>query len=140
MPISIQLSAGLLTAEGARQVFPRVARALLEVHGLAGNAFMEPNVIGHVTVSPEATTYAGGEAQSLAVVAVTVPALTFPTPEVRQAFVQRVTDIIDELKAGDHPRSRTFVHVTHAVDGTWGIGGKAYTNAELGAAIAGAAR
>jgi phenylpyruvate tautomerase PptA (4-oxalocrotonate tautomerase family) len=50
--------------------------------------------------------------------------------------VQRVTDVIDELKAAQHPRERTFVSVTYAVDGAWGIAGKAYSNAELGAAIA----
>ncbi len=137
MPLLIQLTEGLLTAQGERDVFPRVARALLEVHGLEGNAFMTPNVIGHVVVSPVSTSYVGGEPASLAVVEVKVPSLTFPTREVQQAFVKRVTDIIDELKAGDHPRARTFVNVTYAVDGSWGIGGKAYSNAELGAAIAG---
>jgi len=44
--------------------------------------------------------------------------------------------VIDELKAGDRPRTRTFVSVTYAVDGAWGIAGKAYSNADLGAAIA----
>lgn len=138
MPISIQLSPGLLTRHGEGQVFARVAAALLAVHGLEDNPFMTPNVIGHVTVFPAGASYAGGTAQSLAVVEVKVPAVTFPTREVQQAFVAQVTDIIDELRAGDHPRARTFVNVTYAVDGTWGIGGKAYTNAELGGAIAGA--
>jgi phenylpyruvate tautomerase PptA (4-oxalocrotonate tautomerase family) len=136
MPILIQLSEGLLTPEGERAVFPRIARALLDVHGLADNAFMTPNVIGHVVVSPAGASYAGGKAQSLAVVEVKVPSVTFPTAEVKEAFVRKVTDIIDDLRAGDHPRARTFVNVTYAVDGTWGIGGKAYTNADLGQAIA----
>ncbi|MDB4990240.1 MAG: hypothetical protein JWN04_5418, partial [Myxococcaceae bacterium] len=129
----------LLTPEGERDVFSRVAKVLLEVHGLTGNSFMTPNVIGHLAITPEAISYAGGEPTSLAVIEVKAPGITFPTREVQQAFVSRVTDIIDELKAGDHPRSRTFVNVTHALDGTWGIGGKAYTNAELGRAIESAA-
>ncbi len=140
MPISIQLSPHLLTPDGERDVFSRVADALLSVHGLDGNRFMEPNVIGHVTVFPEGSSYAGKKAQSLAVVEVKVPSVTFPNREVQQAFVAKVTDIIDELKAGAHPRERTFVNVTYAVDGTWGIGGKAYTNEELGGAIAGGDR
>jgi len=65
-----------------------------------------------------------------------VPSVTFPNRQVQQAFVERVTDVIDELKAGEHPRTRTFVSVTYAVDGAWGIAGKAYSNADLGAAIA----
>lgn len=137
MPIAIQLSPGLLTNEGQRSVFSRIAAILLEVHGLEGNKFMTPNVVGHVTVLPEGASYAEGTAQSLALIEVKVPAITFPNADVQRAFVSRVTDVIDELKAGHHPRSRTFVSVTYAVDGTWGIGGKAYTNAELGTAIAG---
>lgn len=136
MPITIQLTPGLLTPHGERAVFPRVAHALLDVHGLAGNAFMAANVIGHVEMLPEGAAYADGKPQSLAVVEVKVPSITFPNREVRQAFVGRVTDIIDELKAGSHPRNRTFVNVTHALDGAWGIAGKAYTNADLAAAIA----
>ncbi len=83
--------------------------------------------------------HVGGKPQSLAIVEVKVPAITFPNAEVKQAFVGAVTDIIDRLKAGSHWRDRIFVNVTYAVDGTWGIGGKAYSNAELAAAIAEAA-
>jgi hypothetical protein len=135
MPLLIQVSAGLLTPKGEREVFARVAQALLDVHGLSGNKFMRPNVIGHLTVYPEGTSFVEDRPQSLAVIEVKVPAITFGTREVQQAFVARVTDIIDELKAGPHPRARTFVNVTYAVDGAWGIGGKAYSNAELGEAV-----
>ena len=139
MPISIQVTEGLLTPEGERAVFPLVAEALLMAHGLSGNRFMTPNVIGHLVVSPESGSYVGGKPQSLAIVEVKVPPITFPNAEVKQAFVGTVTDIIDRLKAGSHTRDRTFVNVTYTVDGTWGIGGKAYSNADLGAAIAQAA-
>ncbi|SOE95489.1 hypothetical protein SAMN05414139_08368 [Burkholderia sp. D7] len=135
MPISIQVTEGLLTREGEREVFPLVADALLRAHGLSGNRFMTPNVIGHLTVSPESGSYVGGKPQSLAIVEVKVPSTTFPNAEVKQAFVGAVTDIVDRLKGGTHPRDRTFVNVTYAVDGAWGIGGKAYSNAEIGEAI-----
>jgi phenylpyruvate tautomerase PptA (4-oxalocrotonate tautomerase family) len=135
MPISVQVTKGLLTPTGEREVFPLVADALLKVHGLSGNRFMTPNVIGHVVVSTESESYVGGKPQSLAIVEVKVPGITFPNAEVKQGFVTAVTDIVDRLKAGSHPRERTFVNVSHAVDGTWGIGGKAYSNAELAAEI-----
>jgi phenylpyruvate tautomerase PptA (4-oxalocrotonate tautomerase family) len=96
---------------------------------------MTPNVIGHLVVSEQSTSYVGGKPQSLAIVEVKVPSITFPTDEVKQTFVSAVTDIIDRHKAGSHPRERTFVNVTYALDGTWGIGGKAYSNAELKVAI-----
>src|SRR4051812_23718821 len=97
MPISIQLSPGLLTHEGQRTVFSRIAAVLLDVHGLHGNKFMTPNVIGHVTVFPEGASYVDGTPQSLAVIEVKVPSVTFVNPAVQQAFVERVTDVIDEL-------------------------------------------
>ena len=34
-----------------------------------------------------------------------------------------------------HDGERIFVNMVYAVDGLWGIGGKAYTNAELGEAV-----
>jgi phenylpyruvate tautomerase PptA (4-oxalocrotonate tautomerase family) len=135
MPITVQVTQGLLTPQGQRKVLPLISDALLRAHGLSGNTFMTPNVIGHLLVSAESESYAGGKPQSLAVIEVKVPAVTFATPQISQLFIGEVTDIIDQYKAGAHPRERTFVNVTYAVDGTWGIGGKAYTNDELGAAI-----
>jgi phenylpyruvate tautomerase PptA (4-oxalocrotonate tautomerase family) len=135
MPILVEVSKGLLTDEGEREVFPKIAAALLEAHGLTGNAFMAPNVIGHLSVKPESECFVGGKPQSLAVIEVTVPAITFPNGQVAQKFIGDVTDVIDQYKANAHPRERTYVVVKHAVDGPWGIGGKAYTNEELGAAI-----
>ena len=139
MPIAIQITRGLLTPEGERTILRKVADALLEAHGLQDNAFMKENVIGYLSVLDDARSYVGGEARSLALVEVKVPALTFQDRATQEAFVARVTDVVDALKAGGHPRSRTFVNVTYAVDGPWGIAGKAYTNADLGAAIGGAA-
>jgi phenylpyruvate tautomerase PptA (4-oxalocrotonate tautomerase family) len=135
VPISVQVTKGLLTSQGERQVVPLISDALLKAHGLSGNSFMTPNVIGHLMVTPESESYAGGQPQSLAVIEIKVPSVTFPNAEVCQTFISEVTDIIDRLKAGTHPRQRTFVNVTYAVNGAWGIGGRAYSNDELGAAI-----
>jgi len=138
MPISIQITRGLLTQHGERQILSRIAAALLESHGLENNAFMKGNVIGHLVTSEESSSYVGGESQSLAVIEVKVPGVAFREHSVQQKFVEAATNIVDELKAGDHPKSRTFVNVTHAVDGAWGIAGVAYTNEALGAAVAAA--
>lgn len=140
MPLLIQVSKGLLTPEGEREVYPRMAATLLKVHGLTGNTFMTPIVIGHIDIYPEEHSFVDGKPQSLAVIEVKAPAITFGTQEVKNAFVKEATDIIHEYRAGSHPRERTFVNVVHAVDGTWGIGGKAFTNEALGEAIQAAAR
>jgi len=136
MPISIQVTRGLLTPEGERTILQRVASALLSAHGLQDNPFMKQNVFGHLVFSEESAAFVGGAAASLAVVEVKVPSVTFRDRATQEAFVQAVTNAVDELKAGAHPRSRTFVNVTYAVDGPWGIAGKAYTNDDIGAAIA----
>jgi hypothetical protein len=140
MPILIHVTRGLLTPEGERTIFRRVADALLASHGLADNPFMRANVLGHLRIADEASAFVGEHAGSLAVIEVTVPSVTFRDRASQQQFVAAATRIVDELKAGAHPPSRTFVHVVHAVDGTWGIGGTAYTNDELGAAIAASAQ
>ncbi|HYQ17567.1 MAG TPA: hypothetical protein VEQ58_17460 [Polyangiaceae bacterium] len=139
MPISVRITRGLLSPEGEREILPRLAHALLEAHGLATNPFMQQNVIGHVIVADESHAYVAGKPQSLAVIDVKVPSVTFREREVQQRFVAAATDLIDELKAGPHPKERTFVTVSHAVDGAWGIAGKAYSNDDLGQAIGAAA-
>jgi hypothetical protein len=136
MPISIQVTRGLLTPDGERQIFPRIAAALLESHGLENNTFMKENVIGHLVTSDESSSYVNGKPQSLAIIEVKVPAVAFTERGIQQKFIEAVTNIVDELKAESHPKSRTFVTITHAVDGGWGIAGIAYTNAALGTAIA----
>ena len=136
MPISVQVTRGLLTPDGERQIVPRIGQALLAGHGLADNAFMKQNVIGHLVISEPAAAFVAGLPQSLAVVEVKVPSATFTEQATREKFVQTVTDLIDELRAGSHPKQRTFVNITYALDGAWGIGGKAYSNDDLGAAIA----
>lgn len=137
MPILVQVTRGLLTARGEREIVPRIGRALLEAHGIADNEFMQPNVIGTLQISEPSAAYVGGKPQSLASIEVKVPSVTFRERATQERFVDAVTSLVDELKAGEHPKSRTFVHVIHALDGVWGIGGRAYTNDELGRAIAG---
>lgn len=139
MPISIQVTRGLLTPDGERTIVGRIARALLEAHGLQDNAFMRDNVVGHVVITSEDDSYVGAGPGSLAVIEVKVPAVAFRDRASQQAFVAEATRVVQELSAGDHSPARTFVNVVHAVDGTWGIAGRAFTNEELGAAIAGAA-
>lgn len=135
MPISIKLTKGLLTPQGEGEIHPRITGVLLDVHGLAGNAFLTQTISGHVSIHPEEHSYVGGKPQSLAIIEIKAPSMTFPNQEVKDAFVKKVTDIIDELKAGAHPRERTFVNVTHTLDGSWGIAGKAYTNKALAEGI-----
>ena len=135
MPITVTASAGVLDAPAQAAVLPRLSEALLARHGLAGNAFMAPNVVGSVHVLPEAAIFAGGRAQRAVFVELKVPSVTFTEQAQRQGFVDDVHRILDELTGGRYPKAQTFVNIVYAVDGSWGIGERAYTNNELGAAI-----
>jgi phenylpyruvate tautomerase PptA (4-oxalocrotonate tautomerase family) len=88
---------------------------------------------------PEGRIFTGGRAENAIFVELKVPSVTFTTQEQRQGFVDDVNAILDELTHGTYPKDRTFVNITYAVDGSWGVAGKAWTNAELGEAIAHAA-
>ena len=55
----------------------------------------------------------------------------------RQQFVSRVTKMVQEETS--LPIEQIWVNAVYAVEGMWGIAGKAYTNEELGEAIGKAA-
>jgi hypothetical protein len=52
MPIQIIVPEGTLSGEAQAEAFRRLTELLLRLHGLTGNKFMTPNVIGEVTVVP----------------------------------------------------------------------------------------
>jgi len=72
---------------------------------------MKQNVISHLVVTEETSSFADNKPGSLAVIEVKIPSVTFRDRKSQEEFVAAVTDIVDELKAGAHPRSRTFVNV-----------------------------
>jgi phenylpyruvate tautomerase PptA (4-oxalocrotonate tautomerase family) len=132
--VSVQVTKGLLTPTGTREIFAQISDAFASAHGLPTSHAI-PRIVGHLAVTEGSESYVGGKPQSLAIVEVKVPSIMFPTSAVKQKFVSDVTDIIDRYQAGSHERKRTFVIVTHAVEDLWGIGGKAYSNNEVTAAL-----
>jgi len=64
-----------------------------------------------------------------------VPSFGFGTQQILNDYVREATNIAVSLSNGKLSQKKVFVNVVHAVDGSWGVNGKAYTNAELGAAI-----
>ena len=139
MPITVTLSAGILDEAGEQQILPRLSQALLARNGMTGNAFMTPIVIGSVHIMAPGRIYAGGRAEQAVFVELKVPSVTFATQEQRQGFVDDVNGILNDLTGGAYPKARTFVNIVYALDGSWGIGDKAWTNTELGDAAARAA-
>ncbi|OQW55004.1 MAG: Tautomerase enzyme [Proteobacteria bacterium SG_bin9] len=135
MPIQVIVPEGILTTDAEAEVFGKLTDLLLRLHGLTGNAFMTPNIIGDVAVVPKGRTFSGGRRADIAVVELKVPSFVLPTQELKNAWVSEVTTIIEQAAQGRIRREHIFANVVHAIDGTWGIGGTAYDNGALGAAI-----
>jgi phenylpyruvate tautomerase PptA (4-oxalocrotonate tautomerase family) len=136
MPITVFATEGVLPAAAEQQVFCDITDAFLSLHNLSGNKFLTPNVIGEVTIIPKGRSFAGGKPDNIVVVELKVPSFVLNSPEQKQGFVAQATDIVFKAAGGRHPRNRIYVNMVYAVDGLWGIEGRAYTNAQLGEAVA----
>ncbi len=135
MPLTLTLSEGVLPAGTEKQAFVRLCDAMLKWHGLSGNKVMTPNVVGSIHVIPKEFTFSGSKEASIAFIEWKVPSFAFSTSKIQQGYFAEATDIIHEMSGKKLPKSNIWINVVHAVDGAWGIGGQAMTNAQLGAAI-----
>ena len=135
MPLTLIVTEGLLPKERESQTIARLSEAFLKLHGLAGNAVMTPNVIGHVQVVPVGRSFSGLKAVPIAIVEWLTPSFAFATKDIQQAYIAEATQIVFDACGGKHPKEQIWINVKHAVDGAWGIAGKAYSNAELGAML-----
>lgn len=135
MPITVTAPRGILTAQGERQILPRLSAELIDVSGLAGNSFFEAIVGGTVQLLDPADVYAFGHPQPIVMVELKLPAVGLPTLESRAAFIERATGVVDELTIDGHNRNSTWINILNAADGAWGIGGRSWTNDALATAI-----
>ena len=131
MPLTLIVTEGVIPKNREAETMFRLSEAFLGLHGLAGNQAMRHNVIGHVQVVAQGSSYSGLKPASIAIVEWKVPSFAFTDRDVQTAYVAQATEIIHDVSGGKHPKECIWVNVTHAVDGTWGIAGRAYSNAEL---------
>jgi hypothetical protein len=136
MPLTLTLSEGVLPAGTEKRAFARLCDTMLKWHGLIGNKVMTPNVVGSIHVIPKKLTFSGANEASIAFIEWKVPSFAFNNREIQQGYFAEATDIIHEMSGKKLPKSNIWINVVHAVDGAWGIGGQAMTNAQLGEAIA----
>lgn len=135
MPIQIIMTEGLTSRADAQKMHTRVGQAFLDNHQISNNQFMLPNIVGEVVFMDPDITFSGLKASPIAVVELRVPSFTFGTQEQKDRFVQETTDIVLDATNGKLPKESIWVNAVYAVNGLWGIAGKAYTNEQLGAAI-----
>ncbi|MGR6873125.1 4-oxalocrotonate tautomerase [Pseudomonas sp. HK3] len=131
MPIQIIMTEGLIEKTEAHKLHSDVSQAFLDAHEISDNAFMLPNVIGEVVFVEEGLTFSGKRINPIAIVELRVPSFTFGTQRQKDGFVEVVTDIVLDATAGKLAKTSIWVNAVYAVDGLWGIAGKAYTNDEL---------
>lgn len=136
MPLTLIISEGLLPKERRQATVAKLSEAFLKLHGLAGNKFFTPNVIGHIADIPADSTFAGLQPTPVAIVEWLTPSFAFASREIQEAYVAEATQIVFDACEGKQPREKIWVNLKYAIDGMWGIGGKAYTNEQLGAAAA----
>lgn len=135
MPLKLVLTEGLLSKDREREVVTSLLDAFLDWHGMGGSKFLRSTVVGFVEVIPIGSTFVGLGPAPIAIVEWLTPSVAFASPDIRTGYIRAATDILFEAFGGQHPRERIWVHLAYAVDGSWGIGGRAFTNAELGAAV-----
>lgn len=137
MPLTLTLTKGVLPEGQEKLAFARLSEAMMKWHGTTGNAVMAANVIGSIHVLDPDRTFTGMQETPVAFVEWKVPSFAFASREVQIGYFAEVTEIIHEMSGGKQPRDNIFINVVHTVDGAWNWGGKALTNAEIGAAVAG---
>jgi phenylpyruvate tautomerase PptA (4-oxalocrotonate tautomerase family) len=139
MPINVVATEGVLDPAAETQLFADLTDAFLKNHDLLGNSFLTPNVIGEIKTIPKGKSFAGGKPADIVIVELKVPSFALDSAEQKRSFIAEATDIVMRSSGGKLHRDRIFVNMVYAVDGLWGIGGKAFTNADLGAAVQAAA-
>ena len=131
MPLTLTLSEGVLPKGTEKQAYARLSDAMLKWHGLTGNKFVTPMVIGHINVIDQEHTFSGSKESPVAFVEWKVPSFAFADRKVQLGYVEEATNIIHEMSGGKHPKDRVWVNILHAVDGGWGVNGAAMTNDQL---------
>lgn len=140
MPITVFSTEGVLSEQAEQQVFKELTQSFLKLHNLSGNAFLAPNVIGEINIIPKGKSFSGGQPADIVIVELKVPSFALAENSQKQAFVAEATEIVSRATGGRHPRERIYVNMVYAVDGLWGIAGKAYSNDDLLAAVSRAAK
>jgi hypothetical protein len=135
MPLTLTLTEGVLPKGQEKVAFARLSEAMLKCHGLTGSKVMTANIVGSIHVLPKDQTFTGMQATSVAFIEWKVPSFAFTAREAQVGYFEEATSIIHEMSGGQQPRNNIYINVVHAVDGAWNFGGKALTNAEMGALI-----
>ncbi|MFG2036553.1 4-oxalocrotonate tautomerase family protein [Dactylosporangium sp. NPDC048998] len=135
--IDVYAPADLFPAGADRELAARLTAALLHAEGVAEPGPAHTNNTGAYVhrMPPEAVhTAATGAARTVRVQVLTPPGVL--SREGQKELVAEATRIVTELSGDPTQAGRTWVLLTEAAEGGWGIAGTAYGRAEFAALLA----
>jgi phenylpyruvate tautomerase PptA (4-oxalocrotonate tautomerase family) len=129
--IDITAPEGIFPESAEAALLQRAAEALIKWEHVTGIQIATSNTGAYLNILPKRRVTAGGQADDVVRVQLLTPVGALQQ-EQRQGITADITEIVVELSGRPELRDRTWVLFHQAVDGGWGIGGVAYTNAGLG--------
>jgi len=124
---------GIFPVSTEAALLERVTACLLKWEKTSAIPLAVSNTGAFLNILPKERVAAGGIADRVVRVEILTPAHAL-TQEQRAGITTDITAVIAEFAVAAVV-SRTWVIFHEAVDGGWGIGGRAYTNADLAAAV-----
>jgi hypothetical protein len=129
--IDIYAPEGTFSAENAKTLLSRVTEAMLDWTDSADIPFVRRNAGAYFHELPATHVTAGGEPDVVVRISVTLPEVVLSTIERRRGFIEEATASAADLSSDAHTADRTWISIVNSVDGGWGFGGRAFTNADL---------
>jgi phenylpyruvate tautomerase PptA (4-oxalocrotonate tautomerase family) len=126
--IDIVAPEGTFPGSSEQALLERATASLLKWEKTSTIPIAVANTAAYLHLLPKARVTAGGKADRV------VPVGSLKQ-EQRAGITADITAIVGELAGEPNLRDRTWVLFHEAVDGGWGIAGRAYTNADLGEAV-----
>lgn len=136
--LDITAAEGTFSPEQEPLLLERLTLALLTWEKATQNPLVVANTGAYLHLLPRGRVTAGGKADRVVRVEILTPPGSL-TQAQRQGITTDATRIVAEL-ASDLRPERVWVLFREAADGGWGIAGRAFTNADITAAVQAAAR
>jgi len=134
--IDVYAAADLFPAGADRQLAEELTMAVLRAEGVANPGPAHTNNTGcyiHRMPSSAVHTAATDSARTVRIQLLTPPAAL--TREGQKQFVKEVTEIVAKISGDPTQATRTWVLLTEAAEGGWGIAGTAFGRAEFAALL-----
>ena len=125
MPLDLYVPKGSLAPEKRATLASALTESLLKWTDASDDDAIRANVSVWVHELPADAVNAGGGPAKVARLDIKVPTVALTTQERRQGVIADATTIVQQAAAV--PFERVWVIVSHAIDGGWGIDGRAFS-------------